>query len=140
MSNDNLSPFDFINSVSKTKQDLIRVNDSLTPEQAEKQYVPFMVNRGLSYFPDTVLHANEMNRLPDTVKEAQYRYFLTAIRPNKRFSKWAKAEKNDDVVLLQKLYSCNRRIAKGYLKLLSKEQLEELRKTQEVGGTGAKAK
>lgn len=138
MSNDNLSPFDFINSVSKTKIDLIRANDSLTPEQAEKQYVPFMVNRGLSYFPDTVLHANEMNRLPDIQKEGQYRYYLGAIRPNKRFSKWAKAEKNDDVAMIQKIYSCNRRIAKGYMKILTKEQIEDLRKTQEVGGTKAK--
>ncbi len=131
-----LSPFDFINSVSRDKKDLIRNHPELTPEQAEKQYNPFMVNRGLSYFPDTVLHANEMNRLPGAFKEAQYRYYLTVLRPNKRFSKWHKAEKNNDLDLIQELYSCNRRIATGYLKLFTEEQLAELRKTGEAGGAG----
>jgi hypothetical protein len=137
---DNLSPFDFINSVSTTKKDLVRANPDLTPEQAEKQYVPFMVNRGLSYFPDTILHANEMNRMPDMFKDAQYRYYLGVLRSSKRFSKWAKAEKNDDIEMLQVVYGCNRRIAKHYLKVLTKDQLEEVRKSREVGGTSGKAK
>lgn len=129
------SLFDFIKSVSKTKKDLIRDNDTLSPEQAEKLYIPFMVNRGLSFFPDTILHANEMNMYPDTFKEAQYRYYLTVLRPKDRFSKWYKAEKNDDIELIQTLYSCNRKIALGYMKIFTDEQLDELRKTRETGGS-----
>ena len=55
-----MNPFDFINSVSHNKKDLI--TDSENPEFAEKLYQPFLVNRGLSYFPDTILYANEMNQ------------------------------------------------------------------------------
>ena len=47
-----MSPFDYLNSINDTKQDLMV--DDIT----EKQYNAFMVNRGLSYFPDTVAVAN----------------------------------------------------------------------------------
>jgi hypothetical protein len=140
MSNDNLSPFDFVNSVSTTKKDLVRSNPDLTPEQAEKQYNPFIVNRALSMWPDTILHANEMNRLPDMFKDAQYRYYLNVLRSSKRFSKWAKTEKNNDIEMLQVVYGCNRRVAKYYLKILTKEQLEEVRKSREIGGTSSNIK
>ena len=48
---------DFLNSINHTKDDLFSDDD----EYAEKLYQGFVVNRSLSYFPDTVFHANEMN-------------------------------------------------------------------------------
>jgi len=39
-----LSPFDFLNAINYSIEDLIV--DDITV----KQYVPYMVNRGLSYF------------------------------------------------------------------------------------------
>ena len=53
------SPFDYINSISHTKNDLIK--DSEDPTRAEKDYNAYLVNKGLSYFIDTILFANEMN-------------------------------------------------------------------------------
>ena len=50
-----MSPFDYLNSINMTKKNL------MVDEQSEKDYVPFIVNRGLGYFQDTVLLANEMN-------------------------------------------------------------------------------
>jgi histone deacetylase complex regulatory component SIN3 len=41
---------DFLKAINITKENLLE-EDSLT----EKEYVPFVVNRTLSYFPDTVL-------------------------------------------------------------------------------------
>ena len=51
-----MNPFEYLNSINYTKKDIIV--DDIT----EKEYNSFMVNRSLSYFPDTVLAANEMNR------------------------------------------------------------------------------
>ena len=51
-----MSPFDYLNAINYTKKDI------MVDDIAEKQYNPFMVNRGLSYFQDTVLMANEMNQ------------------------------------------------------------------------------
>ena len=51
-----LSPFDYSNSINFTKEDI------MVDDIAEMQYAPFIVNRTLSYFPDTVAIANELNR------------------------------------------------------------------------------
>jgi len=118
------TPFDFINAASLSKKDLIR--ESEHPEMIEKEYVPYIVNRGFSYFDDTVLHANEMNQRAHLFGAAQFQYYLGVLRPRKRFSKWLKAEKDKDLDAIQKVYSCNRTVAKMYLKALSKEDLKKV--------------
>ena len=129
-----ISPFDFIGSVSHTKRDLIRGDDVDNPGENEKQYAPFIVNRGLALFIDTVLHANEMNRCHHLPKDAQYRYYLGAIRANKRWSKWPKGEKNKDLDVIQVVMSCNRTVAKQYLKVLSAADLKVMHESQITGG------
>ena len=39
-----------------------------------------MVNRGLSYFPDTVIYANEMNRFHHLDGRLQYQFLINTIR------------------------------------------------------------
>lgn len=126
------SPFDFIKSASFTKKDFVK--ESETPEQIEKQYNPYMVNRGFSYFDDTILHANEMNRLHWLFKDAQYRYYLGALRQRNRFSKWHKAEKNEDLDLIQQYFQCNRTVAKQYAKTLTTENIASIKASTIKGG------
>lgn len=127
-----LTPFDFIKSVSQTKKDLIREADY--PDQVEKQYNAYIVNRGFSYFEDTILHANEMNMRHHLFSDAQYRYYLGVLRSRNRFSKWHKAEKNADLDAIQEVYSVNRTVAKMYLKTLSKEDLKKVHEKLQKGG------
>ena len=127
-----LTPFDFIKSVSHSKNDLIRESDY--PDQIEKQYNAYIVNRGFSYFEDTILHANEMNMRANLFNDAQYRYYLGVLRSRNRFSKWHKAEKNADLDAIQEVYSVNRTVAKMYLKTLSKEDLKRVHKKLQKGG------
>jgi len=135
MSNE-YSPFDFIKSASNTKQNLIAESDN--PEYVEKQYNPFLVNKGFSYFPDTILHANEMNRLFDIPNGAQYTYYLDVLRKRNRFKKWNKLEKNAELDMIQEYYQCNRNVAKQYLKTLSPENLEIINKNMTKGGHNGK--
>jgi hypothetical protein len=128
-----LSPFDFIKSVSNTKKDLLKEN----PDN-EKEYKAYVVNHGLSFYPDTVLLANEMNLYPDIPAAAQYYYFLGSIRKGNRYSEWHKSKKNEDLDLVQKVYQVRREIAKQYLKLLSKDDLDKLRKLTDTGETTKK--
>ncbi len=74
------NPFDYTNSITYTKKNLIR--DTENPELAEKQYNAFLTNRGLSYFPDTIMYANDMNMRPELDSLLQYEYF------NSNFSKY----------------------------------------------------
>lgn len=126
------NPFDFMNAVSFSKEDLIRNNDN--PALIEKQYTPYMVNRGFTNFEDTILHANEMNMRAHLFPGAQFDYYRGALRKRKRFSKWPKAEKSADLDAIQHVYNCNRTIAKMYLKALSKEDLAYVHSKMITGG------
>lgn len=112
--------FDFINSITYTKKNLFHEQ----PE--EKEYLPFIINRHLSLFPDTIMHANSMNMKSFLPKKAQYSYFFHSIRKRKRFTKWNKKTQNKTVQFIMELYSCSYIKAEQYLSLLSKEQIIEI--------------
>lgn len=126
------NPFDFMNAVSFSKQDLI--GDAENPEMTEKEFIPYMVNRGFANFEDTILHANEMNQRAHLFNRAQFDYYRGALRKRKRFSKWPKADKNKDLDAIQQVYSCNRTVAKMYLKALSADQLKQVHSKLFTGG------
>lgn len=128
-----LSPFDFMNAVSFSKEELIKDNEN--PALIEKQYNAYIINKGFTNFEDTILHANEMNMRPHLFSAAQFDYYKGALRKRKRFSKWPKAEKSVDLDAIQQVYQCNRTIAKLYLKALSQEDLQVVRDKLVTGGT-----
>lgn len=127
-----ISPFDFMNAASFSKDDLIHNHDN--PEQAENLYAPYIVNRGFANFDDTILHANEMNMRHHMFKDAQFQYYRGALRKRKRFSKWPKADKSADLDAIQQVYQCNRTIAKLYLKALSKDDMKSVHNKMMTGG------
>lgn len=125
-------PFAYTNSITVDKKNMMRdtENDSL----AEKEYNPWFANKALSYYPDTILYANDMNINYHLDKRPQYEYLLNAVRRGKRWAKWVKEPKSDDLDVIMKVYNCNKSVARDYLKILTKEQLSQLHKTQETGG------
>ena len=127
-----MNPFDFVNDINFGKKDIM--TDSDNPELAESTYNPFLTNRALSYFPDTIQFANMMNKSSHIDNMLQYSFLLNIIRKRKRFSKWFK--KNDDDVLQMVIdyygYSVNK--AKEALKILNDEQIEVIREKLIKGG------
>ena len=101
---------------------------------AEKDYLPFMVNRGLSYFQDTIALANEMNRYHDIDKKMQYEFFINIVRPRKRFSKWFKKEEDSDIEAVKEYYGYNNQRASQALSILSQEQLQIIKSRLDKGG------
>ena len=124
-----MSPFDFINAISSTKKNLLTDDPSL-----EKEYNPFLANRGLSYFTDTIMHANKMNINHHLDKKLQFDYLINNIRSAKRFSKWSKKVEIDDLEVVKTYYSYNDRNAKTALSLLSTDQLKTIKEKLEQGG------
>ena len=51
-----MNPFDYVNSINSSKKENLMID-----EVAEKAYNPWLINKALSYFKDTVLYANEIN-------------------------------------------------------------------------------
>ena len=86
-----MNPFEFLNAINTTKKDVIV--DDIT----EKAYNSFMVNRSLSYFNDTVVLANEMNRYHHLDNKLQFDFLINMVRKRKRFSKWIKPQIESDV-------------------------------------------
>ena len=127
-----MSPFDFINSISSTKKYLMEGPDE------EKVYNKFIVNRGLSYFHDTIFYAQNMNYFHELDSKLQYDNLINTIRPAKRFSKWVKTSKQEDIELVMEYYGYSSVKAKEVLPLLNNEQLKIIRTKLEKGGVQRK--
>ena len=123
-----MNHFDYLNSINYSKENIM--HDNLD----EKAYNSFMVNRGLSYFNDTVIYANEMNKYAHIDSKLQYDFLRTLIRKRKRFSKWTKEDKNSDIDLIKEYYGYSKEKAFQVLPLLSKEQLAFISKKLSKGG------
>lgn len=124
-----MTPFDFVNAINHNKIDLFE------DPQAEKDYVPFIVNRALSYFPDTVLYANEMNRLGSIPKEWQFQFLRGTISKRQRFSKWAKkSQSSADLAAVQQFYKYSTEKAVEVMSILSTEQIEYIKQQMDRGG------
>jgi len=102
----------------------------------EKAYAPFVVNRGLSYFEDSILFANEMNRAYHLDSKLQFHFYINTLRKRKRFSKWFKAEESSDIDVIKTYYGYSNEKARQVLKILSNEQVIKLSKRVCQGGTG----
>ena len=123
-----MNPFKFTDAINYTKQDIMI--DDIT----EKAYNPFLINRSLSYFPDTVLAANEMNRNHHIDNRLQFDFFINIIRKRKRFSKWFKPEEISDLEIVKEYYGYSNEKARQILTLLSTEQINELKTKVAKGG------
>ena len=124
-----MNPFDFVKEILQGKKQLIV--DDLT----EKEYNPFIINRSLSYHKDCVLYANEMNRRHFLDKKLQNDFLLNTVRSQKRpFAKWVKAEKSDDLECIKQVYGFSDSKAREALRLLSKDQIQQLKEQTDTGG------
>ena len=108
----------------------------------EKSYVPFMVNRALSYHIDTVLYANEMNRLHQADKKLQYDYLFHSVKARKRpFQKWHKKEKADSIEAIKTFFGYSTQKAEEVLRVLTEDQVNQIVAKTTIGGIGnAKSK
>ena len=123
-----MNPFEYANAINYTKKNI------MVDDLAEKAYLPYMINRQLSYFPDTVLAANEMNRNHHIDNRLQFDFFINIIRKRKRFSKWFKPEQISDLETVKEYYGYSNEKARQVLTLLSTEQMNELKNKVAKGG------
>ena len=125
------NPFDYSAAILQSKKQLIV--DDLT----EKDYNPFLINRALSQYKDCIMFANEMNSRHYLEKKLQFDFLLNTVRSMKRpFAKWAKAEKNDDLECVKLAYGLSDSKAREALRILSKEQIQQIKEQTLRGGLG----
>ena len=120
---------DYLYSINQSKKNIL--DDDL---DAQKKYPPYIVNRCLSSFTDTILFANEMNKHPNLAKKLQYDFFLNSLRKRKRYSPWLRKEQIENLELVKKYYGYSNEKAKQVLHILTREQLSFIRDRLDTGG------
>jgi hypothetical protein len=117
---------DIIHSIQTTKNDVL---------DNEKDYVPFIVNRALSYHMDSILYANEMNKNHGLDGKLQYSYLLNTVRPMKRkFVSWAKPQREEALEYIKLYYGYSDQKAKDALRILNDEQISAIKEKVQKGG------
>jgi hypothetical protein len=123
-----MKPFDYVNSINYTKEDLMEDDND------ERSYNSYLINRSLSYFSDTVGLANVVNRYHHLDNKLQYHFLINIIRKRKRFSKWMKPETESDIEVVKEYYGYNNEKARQVLSLLSPEQITIIKQKVNKGG------
>ena len=122
-----MSPFDIIGIISEHQQ-------YVWSEEMEKDYAPFMVNRGLGQYADTVMMANQMNRMSSLDKKMQMEFLYGTVRKGKRFSKWSKAPKDASIEVLVQVFQYSRHYAASVVDMFTGDQILELNSRLNKGG------
>lgn len=125
-----VSPWDIINAINTHDTDLVNPDN-----EAQCKREAFIVNKGLSYGPDTVIYANEMNARSHLDYQLQFDFLINTIRPRKRYNKWLKAETVEVLDVVQEYYGYSINKARQVLPLLTPEQLMYIKKRLNKGGT-----
>lgn len=120
---------DYLNSINHDKIPLLDSH----PE-VEKSYAPYVINRCMSYFPDTILYANSMNLRCGLDKKMQFDYLRLSVRPRKRFSKWIKNEISEEVSQIKQYFGYSTQKALEIQPLLSKEDKKAILEGLNRGG------
>ena len=123
-----MNPYEYLNEINYGKK------DSMTSEQNEKDYVPFLINRSLSYFQDTVGLSNVMNQYHFLDKKLQFHFLINTVRKRKRFSKWDKPDEASSIEVIKEYYGYSNEKARQALKLLTSEQIKILNEKVYKGG------
>ena len=121
---------DYLNAINQTKETLMDSED----EQWTKKYAPFIVNKCVAPFPDTIQLVNEINRYPHLDKKLQFDFLLNSLRSRKRYTPWMKAKKLKNLEYVKEFYGYNNDKAKAALELLNDEQISAIKRTLNKGG------
>lgn len=122
----------YLNGINHTKKKMVDLDEDY--DTVKKKYPAYVVNRCLSFFPDTLIQSNNMNRYHHLDKDMQYEYLLHSIRPRKRYSPWQKKVEHADLDLIKEYYGYSNAKAYEILDLLSEEDLDHMREELSTGG------
>jgi hypothetical protein len=76
-----------------------------------------------------------MNRRHFLDKKLQNDFLINTVRSQKRpFAKWVKSEKSEDLECIKTIYGFSDSKAREALRLLSKEQIQQLKEQTDIGG------
>ena len=126
---------DYLNAINYTKEPLLDTED----EQWVKKYPPFIINRCLAPFPDTIMLVNEVNQLHFLDKKLQFDFLINSLRARKRFTPWLKAKKLENLEYVKEYYGYSNEKAKAALDILNDEQISTIKTKINKGGRNGRS-
>jgi hypothetical protein len=121
---------EYLNAINVSKESLMDSED----EAWEKKYAPFIVNKCVAPFPDTILLVNELNQYHHLDKKLQFDFLLNSLRTRKRYTPWLKAKKLKNLEYVKEYYGYNNEKAKAALDILDDEQISAIKIKLNKGG------
>ena len=125
---------DYLNAINHTKEKLLDSED----EMWEKKYAPFIVNKCVAPFPDTIMLVNEINQRHHLDKKLQFDFLLNSLRSRDRYTPWLKAKKIKNIEYVKEYYGYSNEKAKAALDVLSDEQIKTIKDSLSKGGNNGK--
>ncbi len=123
-----VSPFDLAHDLTSKER-----YDSEASEM--KSYTKFLLNRTLSYHPDLIAYANEMNVHTDVSNKLHYDYMHHSIDKKRRSKKyWAKSKKYEHLEMVKEYFNYSTPKALSALSVLSDKDIEIIKKNMNKGG------
>ena len=121
---------EYLNAINHTKEKLLDSEDG----EWEKKYPPFIVNKCVYPFQDTIMLVNEINQLPHLDKKLQFDFLLNSVRSRRRYTPWLKANKLDNLEDVKEYYGYSNEKAKQALDILTDEQIATIKQKLRKGG------
>ena len=121
---------DYLKSINETKENLMDSDDPMW----EKKYSPFIINKCLAPFNDTIMLVNEMNQRHHLDTKLQYDFLLNTIRSKKRYAPWVKADKLKDLEYVKEYFGYSNEKAKAALSILDNDQIKTIKDSLNKGG------
>ena len=112
---------DFIKAINTSKKKMEDLDEDF--ETTQKGYHPFVVNRCLSYFPDTIMQVNQMNMYSHLPTKMQYDFLVGSIRKRSRFHKWMKKSADNRIKDIAEYYGISSHKATEALNILTNDQI-----------------
>lgn len=126
---------DYLSAINQTKEPLLDSED----EEWTKKYPPFIVNKCVAPFPDTILLVNEINQQHHVDKKLQFDFLLNSLRARSRYAPWLKAKKYKDIEYVKEFYGYGNAKAKSALDLLSDDELSAIKQRLNKGGRNGRS-
>ena len=121
---------DYLNAINYTKKPLMDTED----EQWERKYPPYIVNKCVAPFQDTIMLVNEINQFHHLDKKLQFDFLINSLRPRKRYTPWVKAMKLENLEYVKEFYGYDNEKAKVALDILDDEQISAIKQKMNKGG------
>lgn len=131
-SKESYCPFKFfLNSINSTKQNVLLEDTNGKIEQAYNSYI---INKSLSYFPDTIMQSNTVNMYFNLDNKMKYDFLLNSIRKRKRFTPWVKSTAEENIEVIKMYFNVGNEKANEILSLLNENHINKIKEQLSKGG------